>query len=530
LFGSLADAELDEFPLLKQCSRVWQAAESSEDLHNWIRFLFVSILENVDIPDGIVHLFERICECPRPRLRVIESALTLFSGSSIHFQATIEAVDDANFVSLFGESAISVIERDLQARSNSMSLRLSSMKEGSMILVLEGRDRLEGFISCTSIFDTINVVEVELNSSILSAAHRKGRDLDMAIDSFEAIALFPPTSEDHTEFFEHIGFSQEFAKSVLNVPSQIFNLHTRAELVQVRVASLLKDDPTDPAAVIRKYCTGRLAQNIDRLAKSPATLMNPVEWLHSYVLERSFILSTPCFPTPAAMTAGTILMTSGRVNRHEVPIVALANDGDILKERNNVQYHPHLLGLEVALPNAERWYHGTSRQYADNIVQNGIRLRLPNLRSNLDFSFTPSLHVSDDFESAANWALWKYPDDPAVIVFELPSKDLRFALNPNKNFSSCTEEWRRMVKSFRLGIETVETESLEECKWIFGPVCGNSLDKERLGNDWVPLPLNPSKNQLSLRDPTATKFFSDSIVGVVVFASSSSASDSLGVA
>lgn len=72
------------------------------------------------------------------------------------------------------------------------------------------------------------------------------------------------------------------------------------------------------------------------------------------------------------------------------------------------------LGIEPN-KNALFWFHGTSWEFAKNILSDGIRIS----RGNNDYGFGKCFHITNNFTYACDWAKAKY-SKPAVIIYQIP--------------------------------------------------------------------------------------------------------------
>ncbi|XP_047146881.1 uncharacterized protein LOC101237440 [Hydra vulgaris] len=97
----------------------------------------------------------------------------------------------------------------------------------------------------------------------------------------------------------------------------------------------------------------------------------------------------------------------------------------------------------------ETWYHGTNGNFAKNIISNGIDSQKGKPRK--DFSHQNGFYLQQNFEKAIEWGSIYKTEIYAVLIYNIPEKDLRdFRSVPELN-SSNLQDWEEVVKFFRSG-------------------------------------------------------------------------------
>jgi len=334
---------------------------------------------------------------------------------------------------------------------------------------------------------------IDLPPRLLSAARPDKRQREEAIEFLSKVnvnSLLLKTEHDLARRqLINIGLASEFVDRVLNISELAFRQSSLPDLVKRRLSEM------DGFESVMLICSPKLQGALARIASMGPHIMTAADWLARHVAERCFIWESPCFPPTLALNK--ITMTANRDNGYSpVPIVAKANTRE---QGNNFDFHPDILDLDQ-LPNGrQRWYHGTSRNSADNIVNGGINVFHPLARTDLDFGHTPSFYLSDTFEQAANWALIHF-DEPAVVVFELNRSQL-LGLNEHKAFASATNEWRDLVRASRGAFQSaIATLADQQWKWILGPICDTQTIPKKLSDrrSWNPVPFT-NMIQLALK-------------------------------
>jgi len=149
---------------------------------------------------------------------------------------------------------------------------------------------------------------------------------------------------------------------------------------------------------------------------------------------------------------------------------------------------------------------------ADSILDKGI------IRSEggtgRDFGCESSFYLGEDYAFIRDWALYKHWDrDPALVIFEVAEAELNNCRH-NLTFPNASPAWRTLVENSRRK-NTHLTEAADDLQWIYGPIAKFNPEFLDLPH-WTPMPHDPLKFQLALKNATAIRLFNASIVGLVL--------------
>ena len=110
-------------------------------------------------------------------------------------------------------------------------------------------------------------------------------------------------------------------------------------------------------------------------------------------------------------------------------------------------------------------YHGTTLEFADNIVKNGIDLTIG--RKNLDFG--QGFYTTADKRQAIEWAKKvSYNVRPAVIVFQSSLDNLNVKYFPFQN-----DEWKDVVYKNRI----LKVDPLTGYDCVIGPMADGKIQR-----------------------------------------------------
>lgn len=163
----------------------------------------------------------------------------------------------------------------------------------------------------------------------------------------------------------------------------------------------------------------------------------------------------------------------------------------------------------------EIFYHGTSHQYAKQIIGEGIILR--NGKKEMDFSSSDGFYVSKDLYLAENFAS-KRPQ-AAVLVFQVNKGKLRWDINNCYNgldLTSNISKWKEVVKYFLNCQEEPSrkyVKSLQPYDFIEGPMVSKSKKKNFKK---YPSQIHGSY-QLCVRSKTCVELFEKSLCAAIFF-------------
>lgn len=173
------------------------------------------------------------------------------------------------------------------------------------------------------------------------------------------------------------------------------------------------------------------------------------------------------------------------------------------------------------------FYHGTNHESAENIMEDGIRLKYGG--KELDFSDGEGFYVSDRFIDVHDWALQRYgaEDNAAVLVYYVDTNQMREQFK-DLDLRSNEIEWKRVVKEYRgsqLAIDKPSTskgrgknrksdpkyrKDLKEYDFIEGPMTAYRKRKYYLTYD-------KSSYQLCVRSSKGVTLFNQNLHSVVFF-------------
>ncbi|XP_013785274.1 uncharacterized protein LOC106469327 [Limulus polyphemus] len=154
------------------------------------------------------------------------------------------------------------------------------------------------------------------------------------------------------------------------------------------------------------------------------------------------------------------------------------------------------------------FFHGTSHNHADNIIQNGIQL---NEGSGFqDFSHNDGFYITSEIEYALDWAKRKnYSYKVAVIVFYVDPGIL--ARYTHLDLSNDHEKWTHIIKhnrrgrDRRLNIPKPTIKEYRKADYVEGPMCSNPKE---VGSSQEPKGFGrKEKIQICLKTDHVTRLF-----------------------
>lgn len=155
--------------------------------------------------------------------------------------------------------------------------------------------------------------------------------------------------------------------------------------------------------------------------------------------------------------------------------------------------------------------HGTSHQYAKNIIEDGIDLGYGELGN--DFSNGDGFYLSKHLDSAFDRAGSIYGNDSAVLVFRLNKTELR-GDNNEKGYDlrnpAKKKEWQDVIINFSGKRPSKKfLKSLKDYQFIEGPEAKNRTSR-------YPVPIVDT-HQLCVREESCAKLFDRSLHSVLFF-------------
>ena len=123
--------------------------------------------------------------------------------------------------------------------------------------------------------------------------------------------------------------------------------------------------------------------------------------------------------------------------------------------------------MQSILSEGKNWFHGTQRQYAEDILQNGIKLGEG--KPKLDFSHSWGFYLNKSFDGAKDWALKLGIDIPqyklgsAVLIYGFTFQDFNNIKHFNGlDLTNNLENWQNTVKYYRSGMRYEISENLKD--------------------------------------------------------------------
>ena len=175
----------------------------------------------------------------------------------------------------------------------------------------------------------------------------------------------------------------------------------------------------------------------------------------------------------------------------------------------SVQYGIDNFPQSLSDADFEIFYHGTSHESAEDIINYGINVNKGGKRK--DFSDGDGFYLCKDFNetSSTRWAKNR-PPCSAVLIFRVARAEFRDVRN-GLDLQEDIEEWRRVVRYFRLGEYTRRLQrQLEEYDFIEGPMAGEGQNFRN------PTPIN-NMYQLCIRNDESANLFHGSLHSAVFF-------------
>lgn len=143
-----------------------------------------------------------------------------------------------------------------------------------------------------------------------------------------------------------------------------------------------------------------------------------------------------------------------------------------------------------SLLSKELFYHGTTRESAISIIEQGINLK--NTHRVLDFSQGKGFYVTDNYDKAFDWSKRKGRinySKGAIIVFAIDTNMRRKERHLSLKVDSETNKkfWECIVGHFRRGQTSPDvTRVLRDVKYIEGPVA--MIRRRGLASHEIPTP------------------------------------------
>ncbi|KAJ7318875.1 hypothetical protein OS493_037286 [Desmophyllum pertusum] len=169
----------------------------------------------------------------------------------------------------------------------------------------------------------------------------------------------------------------------------------------------------------------------------------------------------------------------------------------------------------------EIFLHGTSHEYAEDIIENGIDLRRG--KKEQDFSDGDGFYLGKNFDEAFKWTGTRRHSSSAVLVFRVKTSELRGDNNENgydlqDPRNKIKKEWQEVVSQFRYGKQYPHRRKFrrdldKNYQFIEGPMASVSPNKP-------PSRFPVQKDgtyQLCVRNDNCAKLFDRCLHSVVFF-------------
>ena len=196
--------------------------------------------------------------------------------------------------------------------------------------------------------------------------------------------------------------------------------------------------------------------------------------------------------------------------RERLNVINVNREGEELKcyeSQHGVSSFPMSLNNE----DYEVFFHGTTHESAQNIIEKNIILSRGDATHKSDFSCGRGFYLGKDFEyiRRAKWRSHR-PCCSAVLVFRVPRAELRGGGINGLDLQDDLEEWRRIIKKFRAPERPSRTflDELEPCDFIEGPLFGEGQSLKK------PIP-NTGSYQLCVTSLDCAKLFDQSLHSVL---------------
>lgn len=170
-------------------------------------------------------------------------------------------------------------------------------------------------------------------------------------------------------------------------------------------------------------------------------------------------------------------------------------------------------------------FHGTSQEYAKNIIEDGIDLNKG--AKGRDFSHGDGFYLGDNFKKAYKWPVSCGHSYTAVLVFHVEKTELR---DPDKgldlrNDKKSCYKWEEVVPKFRSGKPDLNfVKKLRKYDFIEGPMASVSKKKPNLKNlkrqdksDRTNLKRQDDTYQLCVKKHRCAEIFDRSLHSVIFF-------------
>jgi len=171
----------------------------------------------------------------------------------------------------------------------------------------------------------------------------------------------------------------------------------------------------------------------------------------------------------------------------------------------------NLLLSEQSRPSSNNhtyYFHSTSRNYAESIKQDGIKLGQGMPRQ--DFGSSPSFCLNDKFRYATEWGRRRHPNSCTILVYDIPDELLRVEYS-YLDLQQDHEKWKTVVRRSRNGLSS----DADNYDAVYGPQITNH---KRLIKDRNASPvLDTDKNQLALKERKLAKRVDKQLIGMIIY-------------
>ena len=157
------------------------------------------------------------------------------------------------------------------------------------------------------------------------------------------------------------------------------------------------------------------------------------------------------------------------------------------------------------------FFHGTRHQYAQDIIEGGIDIKMGARRQ--DFSNGDGFYLGDDFEEACRWPASRGHPNTAVLVFRVEKTELRDQ-DKGLDLRNDRTRWQELVSQFRSGKPDLKfVKSLRKCEFIEGPMASMSSKNPNFNHPRQ----KENTYQLCVRKDRCAEVFDRSLHSVIFF-------------
>jgi len=305
-----------------------------------------------------------------------------------------------------------------------------------------------------------------------------------------------------------LGIKSDTAEQILPQNPDIFGYYT----LQQHLSSYLRDldgldvdtfgdrllSTEETGLQLRSYLRDFFSSVKETSGLSPAT------WFYNYC---DTLLSRSLNVTPVDAQIDIVFKTTPPSGARVRPVPGIRK----IKPGEGHRHTSILQELSIQGNRHDIWYHGTSLEYAEQIISTGILIAEGHKKQ--DFGGrTSGFYLSRNWYRASKRAEDRYPGlAGAVVIYHVNFEEL-LSMQDALDLSTDGKRWRNVVRGSRRGEET----EADSASFVFGPAASSFTKEQEYGPAWIPKPTEPRFDQLALKTQRLASYFDARVVGIVV--------------